>query len=290
MTCQDFRNIASPRLIFLSIIITLLTSLPSCRSSRSGTVTGIGYEREPSQPLSQKELKELFGLLESSYQPWESVKMPVTLNLNSPKSVSISGTLSMQRDRSIHMSFRFFGMEVATLMVTDDSIFASYKLERIYFAESIRDLLGGFPATVGNVQDLLLGRPFIIGEETPTLSRCSLDGNGTTWTITPDFSPAGIGYGFTVDTPTGNVELLTVNLPSRAPITAAYSDFAVTATGPMAGTSFISARGSSAKFEGEIDLNPRKAEWGQGFGKEWTVPKGYTRVRAEEIMKKLTKK
>ena len=70
----------------------------------------------------------------------------------------------MQRDRSVHLSLRFLGMEVASLMVTRDSIFALYKLERLYFAESISDLLGGFPATVGNVRDLLLGRAFILGD------------------------------------------------------------------------------------------------------------------------------
>ena len=196
----------------------------------------------------------------------------------------------MERNRSIHMSFRFLGMEVASLMVTEDSIYAAYKLERIYFAESIRDLMGGFPATVGNVQDMILGRPFVLGENNVALSQCTLAGNGATWTITPDRSPMGMKYDFTIDTPTGNVELLTVNLPARSPITADYSDFDTSCTGPMAGNTSISAKTSKTTFTGEITLNPRKADWGKGYGKSWTVPKGYARVHAEDIIKKLNAK
>ncbi len=94
----------------------------------------------------------------------------------------------MQRDRSVHLSLRFLGMEVASLMVTQDGIFALYKLERLYFAESISDLLGGFPTTVGNVQDLLLGRAFILGDTPGTLTLHPRR-HPQNWTITPQAAP-----------------------------------------------------------------------------------------------------
>ncbi|MBD5300320.1 MAG: DUF4292 domain-containing protein [Bacteroides sp.] len=290
MTCRNFSPISRNNLLLTALVMVLSILVSGCHSSRSGITSGGDYRTDPGAALTKSELTDLFNALEGSYGSWETVKMPVTLNLNSPKSVSIGGTLTMERERSVNISFRFFGMEVASLMVTQDSVFATYKLDRIYFAESIRDLMGGFPATVGNLQDLLLGRPFVLGESAPSLSRCRLSGNGTTWTITPDFAPMGMGYDFTVDTPTGNVELLTVNLPSRNPIIADYSDFALSSTGPMAGSTSISTRTSAARFEGEIVLNPKKAEWDKGSAKSWSVPKGYTRVRADEIIKKLNRK
>lgn len=277
--------------ICVALLIAMLSVMTTgCHSSRTGVVSGGGYEHNSAEALSQGVLKELFNSLENGYSEWESMKMPVTLSLRSPKNMSIGGTLSMERNHSIHMSFRFLGMEVASLMVTEDSIYAAYKLEKIYFAESIRDLMGGFPATVGNVQDMILGRPFVLGENNVALSQCTLSGNGATWTITPDRSPMGMKYDFTIDTPTGNVELLTVNLPARSPITADYSDFDTSETGPMAGNTSISAKTSKTTFTGEITLNPRKADWGKGYGKSWTVPKGYTRVHAEDIIKKLNAK
>lgn len=270
---------------FIIAVMALLTA--GCHSSRSGVVTGGDYNIADSEPLSKKTLDELFVNLENSYSEWDGVKMPVTLNLISPKNMSIGGTLTMERDRSVHLSFRFFGMEVASVMVTSDSIYAAYKVEKIYFAESISDLLGGFPATVGNVQDLLLGRPFMLGENSISRGLCQLSGTGAAWTISPDRNPMGMSYDFTIDTPTGNVELLTVNLPSRQPIVADYSDFAISETGPMAGVTAISAKSGNTRFAAEITLNPRKAEWGKGLGKTWSVPKGYRRVLAADILKKL---
>lgn len=279
------------RNIYAILLITVLSFLTvGCHSSRSGVVSGGDYQGSSAEALSKQTLKELFTNLEAGYGEWESVKMPVTLNLISPKSMSIGGTLTMERDKSIHLSFRFIGMEVASMMVTEDSIYALYKLEKLYFAESISDLLGGFPATVGNVQDLLLGRPFMLGENRISLSQCTLSGNGATWTIAPDRNPMGMSYDFTVDTPTGNVELLTVNLPSRSPIIADYSDFASSATGPMAGMTAISAKKGNTRIAAEISLNARKAEWGKGLGKTWSAPRGYKRVLAADILKKLNKK
>lgn len=271
-------------------VIALIVSFMavSCRSGREAS-SGTHYE-STGEALGQQRLKELFGNFEAAYTPWEEVKVPVTLNLQSPKRFSVGGTLTMVRDKSINLSLRFFGMEVASVMVTEDSVFAAYKLEKIYFAESIRDLLGGFPATVGNVQDLLLGRPFVLGERGISLSDCSLEGNSATWTLSPKQSPFGMSYDFTVDTPTGNVELLTVNLPSRAPIQADYSDFAESATGPMAGNTRVTTTVGNGKFSGELDLNPRKAEWGRGYAKGWTVPRGYKRVHAADIFKKIKDK
>lgn len=278
----------TPAALLLVIFLPLLSV--SCRSGKSAGASSGVYQPSAGAALGRQELRDLFDRLEGSYTSWDEMKVPVNLSLKSPKRFNVGGTLTMVRDRSIHLSFRFLGMEVASVMVTPDSIYALYKLERIYFAEKISDLLGGFPATVGNVQDMLLGRPFVLGENAVHFSDCKIEGTAATWSITPSRSPFGMSYDFTVDTPTGNVELLTVNIPSRAPITAEYSDFASSATGPLAGTTLISAPTSRGTFSGELELNPRKAEWGRGYARSWSVPRGYTRVKAADILGKLKQK
>lgn len=286
MTHQNRRRL--PRLQTLGLLLITLTALlaSSCRSGRNAAGSNTGdYSQNTGKTLSQSQLKTMLNSLSDSYGTWSDVKIPLTLRLKSPKKISIGGTLTMQRDRSVHLSLRFLGMEVASLMVTQDSIFALYKLERLYFAESISDLLGGFPATVGNVQDLLLGRAFILGDTPLAPSRCTLAGNSENWTITP----SGMSYAFTLSTPTGNLESLTVTPGSRKPLTAEYTDFATGPVGPFAATTLLSATGGKTTLSAQLELNARRAEWNTGATKNWSTPKGYTRIKAADILKIVTK-
>ena len=283
MTHQNRRRL--PRLQTLGLLLITLTALlaSSCRSGRNAAGSNTGdYSQNTGKTLSQSQLKTMLNSLSDSYGSWSDVKIPLTLRLKSPKKISIGGTLTMQRDRSVHLSLRFLGMEVASLMVTQDSIFALYKLERLYFAESISDLLGGFPATVGNVQDLLLGRAFILGD-TP------LAGTPENWTITPSGSPSGMSYAFTLSTPTGNLESLTVTPATRKPLTAEYTDFATGPVGPFAATTLLTAAGGKTTLSAQLELNARRAEWNTGATKNWSTPKGYTRIKAADILKIVTK-
>ncbi|WP_289760986.1 DUF4292 domain-containing protein [Duncaniella muris] len=290
MTHQNRRRL--PRLQTLGLLLITLTALlaSSCRSGRNAAGSNTGdYSQNTGKTLSQSQLKTMLNNLSDSYGTWSDVKIPLTLRLKSPKKISIGGTLTMQRDRSVHLSLRFLGMEVASLMVTQDSIFALYKLERLYFAESISDLLGGFPATVGNVQDLLLGRAFILGDTPLAPSRCTLAGTPQNWTITPSGSPSGMSYAFTLSTPTGNLESLTVTPATRKPLTAEYTDFATGPVGPFAATTLLTAAGGKTTLSAQLELNARRAEWNTGATKNWSTPKGYTRIKAADILKIVTK-
>ncbi len=290
MTHPNLRRL--PQLRTLGLLLITLTALlaSSCRSGRNAAGSSAGdYGQSSGKTLSQSELKTMLNGLSDSYGTWSDVKIPLTLRLKSPKKISIGGTLTMQRGRSAHLSLRFLGMEVASLMVTQDSIFALYKLERLYFAESISDLLGGFPATVDNVQNLLLGRAFILGDTPLAPSRCTLAGNSENWTITPSGTPSGMSYTFTLSTPAGNLESLTVTPGNRKPLTAEYTDFATGPFGPFAATTLLTAVGSKTTLSAQLELNARRAEWNTGAAKNWSTPKGYTRIKAADILKIVTK-
>jgi len=277
--------------ILVTVIIAALivTACHSGRQVSGGNASAGAYiEAGSAKPLGESQLRQMLADLEAGYKDWDNVKVPVTLRLKSPKKFSVGGTLTMQRDVSIHISLRFLGMEMASLMVTQDSIYACYKLQRLYFAESIAGFTGGFPATVGNVQDLLLGRAFALGDKELTEVQCSLSGNGETWTAAPANGPDGIGYSFSIDTPTNNVETLDVSLPLRKPIEVRYSDFMLSASGPMAATADLSASTRKTTFSGRLSIDADRAEWGRGNVRQWTVPRGYTRVKASDIMRMIS--
>lgn len=274
------------KLRYLFIIAVSVLVLASCGSGRKAATQVTGYENlDANTELSRKQLNELFSSLQSSYGAWNDVKMPVKLRLRSPKQVSVSGTMTMVSGKSIGLSFKVFGMEVAQISVTADSIYALYKMDKVYFAEDIAGFMGDFPATVGNLQDLLLGRAFVLGDGAMRSSGCLLAGNGASWTITPQDAPAGMSYEFEVSLPLNRVSSMSVNIPSRSPIVASYADTEMTAVGVAAAETTIRAKTSKAELEASIELNLNRAEWNTGSVKPWTAPKGYRRITKAEVAK-----
>lgn len=91
-------------------------------------------------------------------QVWTDLYVPVKLELTEPARMSISGRATIVRDRSIYLSLRMIGMEVATVYVDADSIFATEKVHRQMIAVGFDATLGR-KLTVGELQDLLLGDP-----------------------------------------------------------------------------------------------------------------------------------
>lgn len=67
----------------------------------------------------------------------------------------------MERNKSLSITLRFLGMEVGSLCVKDDSITVIDRFNKAYFKSDVMSLLDGFPATTGNLQDLLLGHIFV---------------------------------------------------------------------------------------------------------------------------------
>ena len=117
-------------------------------------------------------------------QAWTSVAMPVSLDLDKPLSMSASGRATMVRDSLVHISVRFFGMEVGIVRATADSVFLVDKYHKLYFAEPLSSLLGsrGQELTLGDLQDMMLGLREV-----------------------PAGSPAEVTLGEVTDTPVGPV-------------------------------------------------------------------------------------
>ena len=114
---------------------------------------------------------------------WHTLYAPVKVNLSSPIAFGASGRATMVRDSLVHISMRFFGMEVAVLRATADSAWVVDKFHKIYSAMPLADLGARWGLTLGDVQDFLLGRadPAL---RLPTLSE-RLRFAGSDYTATP---------------------------------------------------------------------------------------------------------
>lgn len=272
-------------------VIAIAALMAGCSSSRgASTASGVGVSGG-STARSGESLPELYAAFTGSYTGWTDVKAPVSLSLEAPRRMSVSATMTMVRDRGVALSLRVLGMEMASVVVKGDSIFAMSKPHRCYLAECLSSLLAGFPATTGNLQDLLLGRPFILGGATmtPTLSRgyeLGADVNGA-WGIKPALT-AGVEYAFVMASPgASTVTMLQTSWGNGGSATVSYSDPADTPSGPAAADAVLSTRVNDKSVKASVEWNFRKAKWNTGATVEWRRPSGYNRVTPAELVKLL---
>jgi hypothetical protein len=88
---------------------------------------------------------------------WHDVYMPVKVKLTSPMSMSLSGRATMVRDSLIYMSMRVFGMEVAVMNMTGDSVMFVDKYHKYLFSESLDKVMGSHKLSIGDIQNIALG-------------------------------------------------------------------------------------------------------------------------------------
>lgn len=272
----------------LTLCILSAWLLTACHSGKSVPKTNTGSVTA-GLPASATDI----SLSIESYRPWERVKIPVTLRLREPKSISVSGNAVMERDKSIMISLRFFGMEIGNIYLTDDSLTAIDKFNKKYVSEAIRPLLGGFPVTISNVQDILLGRPFVAGSQLRAreltkdfeIERSGADGG---FSLIPRDMPPGVEYGFAFSA-AGDLMALLVKAGSHQPVTVGYEDSRATQFGPFAGGTSVEASAGKTAIDATLEWNFGKASWDEKVElRRPSVPSNYERVNAQKLIKAFT--
>lgn len=94
---------------------------------------------------------------------WTTLYAPVNVTVDKPMSAGFSGRATMERDKYIHVSMRFIGMEVAAMYIDTDSVCFVDKYHKYVFAESLDNLLGSKYSylTIGDIQQIILGQKSI---------------------------------------------------------------------------------------------------------------------------------
>ena len=174
--------------------IISVAALTGCRTSRSAAISGGG-------DATAMALAERAHAVAAANLPWTQLNLPVKIAVKSPQKISLSGRIYMRRDRDIYITLRVLGMEVANMYVNSDSVYAADKLHKYYIAEPIKDIFAGASLTIGDIQDALLGRPFINGRGVITdkmLGQVTLtDSPDNQWIMTPCYKINGkIEYQF----------------------------------------------------------------------------------------------
>lgn len=270
------------RITALSATLLIFLLAASC-AGKKGATGGV-----PETTLNKTEMQTVAERLaaEAPLQ-WQTISMPASVRVNNTSLPRVSGTLTMVRDRDIRLSIRFLGMEMGALAVTNDSVKGYIKIQRVYVSESIRDLLGGYPATVGNLQSLLLDRLFTVGDATPDLRGASLTATGdNSFSILPRVKAGEPSYSFGVEMPEGRIASLIMSHKGRRA--------AVAYSGKSSGDLSLeveAASGEKTLVSASVELQAGRARIDDQSvnSRPFTIPSGYRRLSASALMQALGK-
>lgn len=192
---------------------------------------------------------------------WSDITLPVSVNISRPTSLRIGGTMTMVNGRDILISLRMLGFEVGAAYVTTDSVYAYAKMQRVYVAESIADVLGGLNLSLSDVQALLIGSPVTIPS---TVSGTDID---------MSVSPA-----------TG--QPLTISMSHPAGRTASIA-YAPVEGAPLAEEVALSVVSGRNELAATLSYDWSRAQVDKGNTRSFSIPRGYRRLSGAALLKSL---
>lgn len=273
-------------------IMTMLLMVASCSSTKK-TVASVPAQATAQQAKNvDADAAYNFEQLTASYGNWQRLKMPVTAIIAEPKSLSASGQVVMERNKSIHLSMRVLGMEVAALYLTADSVAVVDRWNKRYLSENLTRFLAGFPVNVANVQDLLTGRIFMLGSERVTADMAryfDFESEGRLWACKPKVATANVEYAFVCELL--NLMATSVAVGDKAPVQMLAGEAETTAMGPIASFVRVATLVGGKRVDVTLQWKPSKAQWDKDVTvSTFKIPADYKRLEAADLIKGLSNK
>lgn len=282
-------------LINIICLLFLAAAVSGCGNKKKpdgGSQPSVSEISTPAHAISEEQGSEYLKSIIDQYKSWQQVRVPLSVKINSPKSFSISGTAEMVHGSSVLISLKFIGMEVAWLYVSDSNITVADKMNKRYISESPAKFLGGFNVNTYNLQDLLVGRPFVLGTKEiadASVRKFTFTGDGTgAWSLQPESGMEGMEYGFWFE-PQTVLNAAVVQFADKQPVALLYGTPVNTPVGPMASQIGIRAKIGDTEVDATIFWNWQRAKWGDVFEpREPKVPDSYRKVDGASVLKSLT--
>lgn len=271
-------------------IAAIIPALTGCRAGKS-TSKGMPEGPIPAEITLQTPAQRYKALC-AGYGEWQDVSLPVKVTLTEPKSVGFSARATMKRNEWISLSVRMLGFELASVWIDNDSVHAVDKYHKLYLSESVNKIFAGAGVSIGNIQDLLMGRGFLTGSTGGTFTEAlasllNMQPSPDGLIIIPvTDKDAELKYGFMLSPQANNLLVASIEAGAGHAGTVVYPRFAETPAGMFATTANLAVVGKKAKAT--IDWNFSSAKWNSGAKRSWKHPTGYKRISAEKLLKSLS--
>jgi len=268
-------------LSLITITVMLMTACGTVKKANTNMPTG----QTTTSPTTTQPTDPADDIL-ATLGDWHTMQTSGNIKLSAGSSFSSSIQVRMVRDQAIYISLRpVLGIEVGKLIITADSLYAVDKVHKRYIAEKVSILTSGIPVTVSDVQDIFLGRPFIIGQGTlneqlkPALN---VSRKGNTVVLAPQEKYKGYGYAFTFDK---NNRITSLDIVPTSGTAAGYqvkySDVHSTRAGNIAHA--IDVNATVEKKQVSFSLNYKNIDWNGKVNIDTTVSKNYKRMSARDL-------
>lgn len=274
-------NIVAPLLALALIAL-------SCKTQKKVTDDTTYTPQNPptSQQVVDQAAQTQLQALTSAVGAWKTLKTGGHLSISGGTSFSSGMQMRMVRDKVIYISIRpLLGIEAGKLVIKGDSLFVINKVQKQYMAEKVSLLTAGIPADVSMVQDMFLGRAFIIGEGTVNKSNASSVEVKTTadgFTLAPKEQPKQFSYSFTYDK-NRHIRALSVKpAVGNENYSITYDDVQTTLAGLIAHTMKLETQVKGKSMN--LSLNFEKIEWNQDVDTSFSIPGGYKRLDARSLL------
>ena len=266
----------------IAIIIALTALLAACGTVKKGATPG-GTTTASTTTVTTGDPRDA---VIAKLGDWQTMQTGGNIKLNAGSSFSSSIQVRMVKDQAIYISLRpMLGIEAGRLIITADSLYAVDKIHKRYIAEKVSILTSGIPVTVSEVQDMFLGRPFIIGKGTvdnETKSGLNVTREGNTVVLSPDEQYKGYGYAFTFDK---NGRITSLDIVPTGGKTAAYQvkydDVRGTSAGNVAHGININATVERKAMS--LALNYKDIDWNGKVKIDASIPQNYKRMSVRDL-------
>ena len=271
----------------LLILIAMAALMTACGTTKKATTlptqpgTPSGQTTQPTDDVNP------IDAIITTLGGWQTMQTGGNIKLSAGSSFSSSVQVRMVRDKAIFISLRpMLGIEVGKLVITADSLYAVDKVHKRYIAEKVSILTSGIPLTVSDVQDIFLGRPFIIGKGSLSKENkheVASRREGSTIVLAPIEHFMGYGYTFTFDKSNRIASLDIVPQGSNiAAYQVKYSDVRGTTPGNIAHS--INVNATLEKKKMAFSLIYKDIDWNGNVKIDKGIPGSYSRMSARDLL------
>lgn len=131
-------------------------------------------QQEPVQePISDvvtensEAVDSVFVKLSNQYLDWHTFQESAKVVISGDESYSTSVQVKMVKGESILISIRpILGIEVAKVIITNEDFIVLDKINKRYIKEPVALFTNGIDLDISTIQDIILGRPFVLGKGT----------------------------------------------------------------------------------------------------------------------------